>query len=522
MPLCSSDADCGTGNDCEEGLICVEGLCVAGCRSGGPSILTVDGDGTEDTGPADARGTVAAHHIQTQLTITGTDLSGAAFSFVDTSGNESELLVANMTDTRVVAEVPDTLQPGEYTLVATNAAGSDQATAWVVRGEEGPQGPPPDAATIQSAVSAMTDLDIPSLAGRVADGYQRTDRWGRFFEAETDFVSANVNVGATFTTPDPTASGTQGRKVEYGDDAGILYQVVSTDVGELLANGTAVIEARMRVFDNASASADQPILSWACNATTDAGAAELGVMNLNPNSFTGPNVWQTFFLQCAFRPDDIEQSVSINYLRGDQTDLSIDFVRVSPAPHAGRGTSFFGGPIHMAGGQTFYSPGRMHIDGEERLYLLHREGVHVSKAWGGNGDLTVDGWINMAAGQRLYSPGRMHIDGEERLYLLHQDGVYVSQAWGGNGDLTVEGTIYGNLTGSASSVGGAQIFLKDGNNGAVNCQTFCAGPQWGRTGACLGGGFRRDDDSDTPVDCTSAISPGGAGFDYACVCVTGL
>jgi hypothetical protein len=47
--------------------------------------------------------------------------------------------------------------------------------------------------------------------------------------------------------------------------------------------------------------------------------------------------------------------------------------------------------IIMKNGSTLYNTGRQHIHGEENLYLLNKGGVHVSKAWGGNGNLNVDG-----------------------------------------------------------------------------------------------------------------------------------
>lgn len=50
-----------------------------------------------------------------------------------------------------------------------------------------------------------------------------------------------------------------------------------------------------------------------------------------------------------------------------------------------------GGDIRLEGGRTFYSPGRVHVHGEEILYLLNLQGVVISRAWGGNGNLTVEG-----------------------------------------------------------------------------------------------------------------------------------
>lgn len=49
---------------------------------------------------------------------------------------------------------------------------------------------------------------------------------------------------------------------------------------------------------------------------------------------------------------------------------------------------------------------------------------------------------------RLYCTGVMHVAGEQQLYLLNKGGVIVSKAWGSNGNLTVEGNtaVAGGLT----------------------------------------------------------------------------
>ena len=61
--------------------------------------------------------------------------------------------------------------------------------------------------------------------------------------------------------------------------------------------------------------------------------------------------------------------------------------------------------------------GRFHIDGPELLYLLNQSGVIVSKAWGGNGNLTVEGNlsvagdINMSAASTVYSTTSLNLAG---------------------------------------------------------------------------------------------------------------
>ena len=50
-----------------------------------------------------------------------------------------------------------------------------------------------------------------------------------------------------------------------------------------------------------------------------------------------------------------------------------------------------GGDIRLEAGRTFYSPGRLHVNGEELLYVLNKGGMVVGKEWGGNGNLSVQG-----------------------------------------------------------------------------------------------------------------------------------
>jgi hypothetical protein len=56
-----------------------------------------------------------------------------------------------------------------------------------------------------------------------------------------------------------------------------------------------------------------------------------------------------------------------------------------------------GGDIRLEGGRIFYSPGRLHVHGEELLWLLNKSGVIISRAWGGNGNLDVDGEVRLGA-----------------------------------------------------------------------------------------------------------------------------
>ena len=53
------------------------------------------------------------------------------------------------------------------------------------------------------------------------------------------------------------------------------------------------------------------------------------------------------------------------------------------------------GDVLMTGGKSIKSSGRMHIAGDEQLYLLNKNGVTIGKEWGGSGDLRVQGNVGI-------------------------------------------------------------------------------------------------------------------------------
>lgn len=59
-----------------------------------------------------------------------------------------------------------------------------------------------------------------------------------------------------------------------------------------------------------------------------------------------------------------------------------------------------------------HSTGRMHIAGNEKLYLLNKQGVIVGKEWGGSGSLSVQG--NLDVGGRLTATGGLY----EKVHIL--------------------------------------------------------------------------------------------------------
>jgi hypothetical protein len=91
------------------------------------------------------------------------------------------------------------------------------------------------------------------------------------------------------------------------------------------------------------------------------------------------------------------------------------------------------------------SGGRMHLGGGEQLYLLNKQGVVISRAWQGNGKLSVEGELHaggsvfMNNDNALFSEGNLNLHGHQRLMIYNKDGVIISRGFGGNGTIAIEG-----------------------------------------------------------------------------------
>jgi hypothetical protein len=61
------------------------------------------------------------------------------------------------------------------------------------------------------------------------------------------------------------------------------------------------------------------------------------------------------------------------------------------------GVVSFGGGLRLVdpNGTTIYSQARLHVHGEEHLYILNKAGVVIGKEWGGNGNLSVQGNVTV-------------------------------------------------------------------------------------------------------------------------------
>jgi hypothetical protein len=127
----------------------------------------------------------------------------------------------------------------------------------------------------------------------------------------------------------------------------------------------------------------------------------------------------------------------------------------------------FGDQLDIVGGGT---------NSQRRIQFWAEQGATFTGAATFAGDVTF-GAGNPAAGATISTPMRMHLNGGEQCYLLHRDGAIVSKAWGGNGSLVVEGDVQlgtdngkvyvgGNLSGAFMALHD-DLWFADAQNGLI-------------------------------------------------------
>jgi hypothetical protein len=93
------------------------------------------------------------------------------------------------------------------------------------------------------------------------------------------------------------------------------------------------------------------------------------------------------------------------------------------------GKVFVGGELRLPAGGTISAPGRLHIAGEELLYVLNKSGMIIGKEWGGTGNLHVQGDLLVTG----------------RIGSLSKPATPLKAGWGGGlrtWDVEAEGTVW--------------------------------------------------------------------------------
>jgi len=162
-------------------------------------------------------------------------------------------------------------------------------------------------------------------------------------------------------------------------------------------------------------------------------------------------------------------------------------INTGSLPQTRTGKLILNGGLDMAAGTTIYNTGRLHIAGEEYLYLLNKSGIKISKAWGGNGDLTVDGSVGIGANPE--SPLALNVAGETRVQnagndvrLGHSDPYYGTWGMISNNPVYANNFYIGATGKWVTELGGGESNRFGGMYSSTACSGCTAGNPF--TGGC--------------------------------------
>jgi len=112
-----------------------------------------------------------------------------------------------------------------------------------------------------------------------------------------------------------------------------------------------------------------------------------------------------------------------------------------------KGNHFATGDMVMNGGNNwlFHTP-----DDGRRVMYVTPSGTYNQENWNWgastehhpNGDIRTGNDLYFRPGRTIRGDGRLHVFGEELLYILNRSGVMIGKEWGGNGNLRVQGNLH--------------------------------------------------------------------------------
>jgi hypothetical protein len=122
--------------------------------------------------------------------------------------------------------------------------------------------------------------------------------------------------------------------------------------------------------------------------------------------------------------------------------------------------------VHKASGYLNRNSLGFHCDAADAIGIYSTGFVPLLEVEGGTGNTYIRGGLTMENGATVKATGRLHITGDELLYILPKQGVIIGKEWGGTGDLTVGGRLgVGTYTPRAAlEVAGGAIMPAAGNS----------------------------------------------------------
>lgn len=188
------------------------------------------------------------------------------------------------------------------------------------QGPQGPVGPNPVVATGGGMLGDGTAGSPIRIDPTVVPSKAESNR-----VIETEALSAG---GLGVVQGNTKASGGSVRFAAASASAGgSVWKVQNAQVG-MLANGTAIVSLSAAVTNNALGS---NLATLHCGATRGTNTVEVGTaVTMHPSDFPASGAFRTFEISCAWLPDDTDQYIEVADFVTGITDLSIDFVRVTP------------------------------------------------------------------------------------------------------------------------------------------------------------------------------------------------
>ncbi|HEY8207314.1 MAG TPA: hypothetical protein VIG99_07525 [Myxococcaceae bacterium] len=185
-------------------------------------------------------------------------------------------------------------------------------------GDQGPQGPQGQQGVRGDTGASGATPDVSFV--------------GRLLEAESPSSSA---VTAGVTAADPTASGGNVRFAAGSGAAGSVYAIINLDLGGKLGVGRTEVTVRAKVTSNLSSAVLAQFRCDSVRAGTGSPTAVSPLLDIRPNEFASGQ-WRELTIRCNFLPDDVSQAVVMDSFTPGITDLTLDYVRITPLPSATR------------------------------------------------------------------------------------------------------------------------------------------------------------------------------------------
>ncbi|EKU99367.1 hypothetical protein Lepto7375DRAFT_1394 [Leptolyngbya sp. PCC 7375] len=238
--------------------------------------------------------------------------------------------------------------------------------------------------------------------------------------AVTGNITLEINGSAKISTKDKTGKGLHvsglsrlGGSIDYQDDA-----VLSVAPGTIHFDAPGIVGGRLTILGGSGTTAGNigigntaPLSKLTINQKiahdgkfSTFGEAALTIFDPNHNGGNNPNGTRDILhlVREGINGQAYGNKVSLalgryeNVSTFSRTQLDIKLTDNKFNSHKTILSLKSNGTLTVSDKGTITCPGRLHISGEEILYLLNKKGVTIGKEWGGTGNLVVQGNVGIA------------------------------------------------------------------------------------------------------------------------------